>query len=79
LGVDGLFGWIPGPVDVSRFFLGQAFLPLPLPNAFVATVDLVGAAIDSGFGSVVAGTGLDRCMDVLIGDIILTYFTLNVV
>ena len=75
LGLDGLFGWIPGPADVSRFFLNQPFLPRPFPGAFVAPVDLVGAATDSGFGAV--RTGLDRSMDVLIGDIILTYFALK--
>ena len=77
LGLDGLFGWIPGPAHVSRFFLDQAFLPRPFPGAFVEPVDLVGAATDSGFGAVAAGIGLDRSIDVLIGYIILTYFALK--
>ena len=75
---DGLFGWIPGPADISRFFLGQAFLPLPLPRAFVAPVGLAVATTDSGFGAVAVGTRLDQSMDVLIGDIILTCFALKV-
>jgi len=67
LGADGLLDWIPAPAGFNHFFLGQVFLPLPLPGAFVAPVSLA-VATNSAFGAAAFGTGLDRSIVVLLGE-----------